>query len=105
MDLIICTLLEAPAVWKYAFPLNVIAIGFFVLGGAAQLFALRKRWKGFVLPLVWLAVSLGCEGIYYIDGTFDTFGVAIFGLMTYLACFGSVIGPLCYLIWTKVRNT
>ena len=101
---ILTTILEAPAVWKYAFPLNIIVIGFFVLGGTAQLLARRKKWKWFILPLVWLAVSLGCEGIYYADGTFDAFGVAIFGLMTYLACFGSLLGTLFYLIWTKVRN-
>jgi len=102
---IIATILESPAIWKYAFPLNIIAIGFFVLGGVVQIYALRKKWKWLIFPLMWLVVSLSCEWIYYADGSFDTFGVAIFGLMTYLSCFGSVISTLFYLIWTKTRNS
>ena len=104
MDLVIAAIWNQPAIWKYVFPLNVIAIGFFLLGVGLQVLSMNKRWKWLIFPLICLALSLSCEYIYYVAGTFEVFAVAIFGVMTYLTLFGSVIGTLIYLIWTKVRH-
>lgn len=104
MDPVICALLDQPAVWEYVFPLNVILIGLFLLGIWMQLLFSKRGRKWFLFPLVCLALALSCEYIYYVTGTFEAFAVAIFGMMMYLAFFGSVIAILTYLIWTKVRR-
>lgn len=46
MDLVICTLFENPAVWKYVFPLNVILIGFFLMGIGLEMLFLKEGGNG-----------------------------------------------------------
>lgn len=104
MDLILTTILEYPAFWNYDQPLNFMALGALFLGMLLQLLLIRKRRIWLFLPLIWLAVSLCCEYLYQTILGLEAFGPAILGLFTYLAFFGSLLGILIYILWTKVRH-
>ena len=104
MDLILTTILEYPAFWNYDQPLNFMALGSFFLGMLMQLLLIRKGRIWLFLPLVWLVVSLCCEYLYQTIHGLEAFGPAILGLFTYLAFFGSLLGILIYILWTKVRH-
>lgn len=105
MDLIITTLLKYPDFWNYDKPLNLLAIGFILIGFFLQVLLLKKSRKLLLIPVLWLVVSLCCEYLYQTVRGMEAFGPAIFGLFTYLAFFGSLLGILGYFVWTKVRHS
>ena len=104
MALVICTLFENPAIWKYVFPLNVILIGFFLMGIGLEMLFLKRGWKWFLFPLICLGLAVCSDYIYYVTGTFEAFAIAIFGMMAYLTFSGSAVGMLIDFVWTKVRS-
>jgi len=105
MDFIITTILQYPFFWNYDRPLNLFSIGAFLLGIFLQLLLLKKSRKFFLIPVLWLVVSLCCEYLYQTIRGLEAFGPAIFGIFTYLAFFGSLLGILVYFVWTKVHDS
>ena len=104
MDLIITTILQYPDFWNYDSPLNFLAVGAFLFGLFLQFLLLKRGWKMLLIPAIWLVVSLCCEYLYQTIRGLEAFGPAIFGIFTYLAFFGSILGILFYFVWTKVRH-
>jgi len=105
MDLIITTFLQYPFFWNYDGPLNLFSIGAFLLGVFLQLLLLKKSRKFLLIPVLWLVVSLCCEYLYQTIRGLEAFGPAIFGIFTYLAFFGSLLGILVYFVWTKIHDS
>ena len=105
MDLIITTILQYPYIWNYDRPLNLFAMGSFFLGLFLQFLLLKKSWKFLLISALLLVASLCCEYLYQTIRGMEAFGPAIFGMFTYLAFFGSLLGVLWYFVWTKVRDS
>jgi len=105
MDLIITTLLTMGPFWNYDFPFNLMAGIALLFGLILQILLLRKSRKLILFPLFWLALSLSCEYLYQVITGFEAFGPAIFGFLTYLALFGSILGIFVCQLWTKVRHS
>jgi len=105
MDLIFPFVLENPNFLEYIFPLNVIGGASLLLGVLFQVFLLKKKWRWYLLPLVLLAISIACECLYQMIGTFDAFLFVFVGVPTDLALSGTLIGSLIHVIWTKVRHS
>lgn len=105
MDLIISTILNDPAFWNYDSPFHLLAVAALLVGMFLQILLLRKSRKLVLFPIFWLLLSLVCEYLYQIIRGFEAFGPALFGIFTYLSFFGSLLGILIYIIWTKVRHS
>ena len=104
MDLIITTIFTMGPFWSYDNPFHIMAWIALLFGLVLQILLLRKSRKLILFPLFWLVISLSCEYLYQVITGFEAFGPAIFGLLTYFALFGSLLGTFFYSIWTKVRS-
>ena len=105
MELILPFILEYPNFWEYIYPLNILCGMFLLLGFGLQILFFKRRIKWFLLPLILLVLSVSCEFLYQIDGTFDAFLFVFIGVPVYFALLGSLIYNLLYQFWTKVRNS
>ena len=104
MDLIILALLEEPSFWNYVFPVNLLCGICLPIGAGLQILLLKNKKKWCLLPLILLILSVSCECLYQIDGTFDAFLFVLIGIPAYFALVGSLIYTLLYRFWTKVRH-
>lgn len=105
MDLIILALLGEPGFWNYTFPVNLLCGVCLPAGFLIQLFLLKRNQRWFLLPLIFLGLSVCCEFLYQIDGTFDGFVFVFIGVLTYFALLGSFLFSLFHQVRMKIRHS
>ena len=98
MELIIHMFFKNPAIWTYVYPMNVICMNICILAIVLQMNFIRKQKKPVIFPALFIVAAAVCEYIYHIQKILDPVVASKFGMMVYMALFGSLIGTLIHLI-------